>query len=84
MSRRQFERVFAQDIGISPKQYLKIIRFQYCIFQKQQNVRLNMTGLTYESGYFDQSHFVNDFKSMCGLTPRQYFTENEACSDFFE
>ena len=84
LSRKQFERVFSQQIGISPKQYLKIIRFQFSIFQKQQNNDLNMIELTYESGYFDQSHFINDFKSFCGLTPKQYFTENEACSDFFE
>ena len=84
LSRKQFERVFSQQIGISPKQYLKIIRFQFSLFQKQQNNNLNITELAYESGYFDQSHFINDFKSFCGLTPKQYFTENEACSDFFE
>jgi AraC-like DNA-binding protein len=42
-----------------------------------------MTELSYESGYFDQSHFINDFKSLCGLTPLQYFVENDVCSDFF-
>ena len=84
LSRKQFERIFAEHIGISPKQYLKIIRFQSAIFQKQQNNSLNMTELSYESGYFDQSHFINDFKSMSGLTPKQYFAENDSCSDFFE
>jgi AraC-like DNA-binding protein len=84
LSRKQFERIFAEHIGISPKQYLKIIRFQSAIFQKQQNNNLNMTDLSYESGYFDQSHFINDFKSLSGLTPKQYFAENEVCSDFFE
>ena len=83
LSRKQFERIFAENIGISPKQYLKIIRFQFSIFQKQQNADLNMTELSCESGYFDQSHFTGDFKSLCGLTPKQYFAENEACSDFF-
>jgi len=83
LSRKQFERVFAEHIGISPKQYLKIIRFQSAIFQKQQNADLNMTELSYECGYFDQSHFIKDFKSFSGLTPNQYFDENEACSDFF-
>jgi AraC-like DNA-binding protein len=43
-----------------------------------------MTELTYESGYFDQSHFINEFKLLSGLTPKQYFAENEVCSDFFE
>ena len=83
LCRRQFERIFAEHVGISPKQYLKIIRFQYAIFQKQQNINLDMIDLSYKSGYFDQSHFINDFKSLCGLTPKQYFTENEVCSDFF-
>jgi AraC-like DNA-binding protein len=84
LCRKQFERIFAEYVGIRPKQYLKIIRFQFAIFQKQQNTNLNMTELSYESGYYDQSHFINDFKSMCGLTPKQYFTDNEVCSDFFE
>jgi len=84
LTRRQFERIFVEHIGISPKQYLKIIRFQFSIFQKQRNLHLNMTELSYESEYFDQSHFIKDFKSMCGLTPKQFFMENEACSDFFE
>jgi len=83
LSRKQFERIFAEHIGISPKQYLKIIRFQSAIFQKQQNIDLSMTELSYECGYFDQSHFIKDFKSFCGFTPNQYFEENEACSDFF-
>lgn len=84
LCRKQFERIFAEYIGISPKQYLKIIRFQFAIFQKLQNVNMNMTKLSYESEYYDQSHFIKDFKSMCGMTPKQYFAENEACSDFFE
>jgi AraC-like DNA-binding protein len=43
-----------------------------------------MTELSCDSGYFDQSHFINDFKSLCGMTPGQFFAGNEACSDFFE
>jgi len=84
LCRKQFERVFANHIGISPKKYLKIIRFQYAIFQKQRNVNMNLEQLSYESGYYDQSHFINDFKKLSGLTPKQYFSENEICSDFFE
>ena len=84
LCRKQFERIFAEHVGISPKQYLKIIRFQFALFQKQKNVNMNMLDLSYNCGYYDQSHFINDFKSFCGLTPKQYFSENEACSDFFE
>ena len=83
LCRRQFERIFAEQIGISPKQYLKIIRFQYALFQKQQDADLDMIDLAYKCGYYDQSHFINDFKSLSGLTPNQCFAENEVCSDFF-
>jgi AraC-like DNA-binding protein len=84
LCRKQFERIFAEHIGISPKQYLKIIRFQFALFQKQRKADMNMLDLSCECGYFDKSHFINDFKSLCGLTPKQYFSENEPCSDFFE
>jgi len=83
LSRRQLERIFSKHIGISPKQYQKIIRFQFSIFQKQQNKYVGTTELTCESGYFDHTHLINDFKSLCGLKPKQYFMENEAYSDFF-
>jgi AraC-like DNA-binding protein len=84
LCRKQFERIFSEHIGISPKQYLKIIRFQFAIFQKQQNANMNLLDVSFKSGYYDQSHFINDFKSLSGLTPKQYFSKNEACSDFFE
>jgi AraC-like DNA-binding protein len=83
LSRKQLERIFAEHIGISPKQYLKIIRFQFAIFQKQQNNNLNLTELSYNSGYFDQSHFISNFKTLCGMSPKQYFVEEDVCSDFF-
>ena len=84
LCRKQFERIFAGHIGISPKKYLKIIRFQHVLFLKRRNVNMNVLDLSYECGYYDQSHLINDFKSMSGLTPKQYFADNEPCSDFFE
>jgi AraC-like DNA-binding protein len=50
-------------------------------FRKNNN--LNMTELSYESDYFDQSHFISDFKSFCGLIPKQYFVGNETLFRFF-
>jgi AraC-like DNA-binding protein len=83
LSRKQFERIFAGHIGISPKQYLKIIRFQSAIYQKSQNNQLSMAELSFKRGNFDLSHFINDFKSLCGLTPKQHFAINGVCSYFF-
>lgn len=82
-SRKQFERVFAQYVGSSPKQFLKTIRFQNTVDEKAKHKSANLTDLTYRCGYFDQSHMINDFKKLTGLTPKQYFDTCEPYSDYF-
>jgi len=84
LSRKQFERKFSELIGITPKQYLKIIRLQYALYLRSRNNRLNITDLAHESGYYDQAHFINDFKQLTGFTPKHYFDNTVAYSDFFE
>jgi AraC-like DNA-binding protein len=84
LSRKQFERLFLGYIGISPKQYLKIIRFQSSLYYNSQRNGLSMTQLAHASGYYDQSHFINDFKTLTGLTPKKFFEDCDSVSDFFE
>ena len=85
LSRKQFERVFSDYIGISPKQYLRIIRLQASVYLKSKNENISLTELAYENGYYDQSHFINEFKAMTGLSPKQFFNDCELpISDFFE
>ena len=85
LSRKQFERIFIEYIGTSPKQYLKIIRLQASIHLKSKNENISLTEVAYENGYYDQSHFINDFKTLTGLTPKQFFDDCEQpMSDFFE
>jgi AraC-like DNA-binding protein len=83
LSRKQFERKFTEYIGATPKQYLKTIRLQFSLFLKGRYRTLSLTELAYDCGYYDQSHFINEFKLQTGLTPRQYFDNNESYSDFF-
>lgn len=82
LSRKQFDRVFSHQIGISPKQYLKIIRFQSALHYYTLNNNLSMTELAYKAGYYDQSHFINDIKSFTGNSPKEIFTNN-IVSDYF-
>ena len=84
LSRKQFERKFSELIGITPKQYLKTIRLQYSLYLKSRNDKLNITDIAYEVGYYDQAHFINEFKMQTGFTPKQYFDNNASYSDFFE
>ncbi len=83
LSRKQYERSFAAHIGSSPKQFLRTIRFQNSIHQKQQNRNIQLTELAYSCGYYDQSHMIHDFKMLSGKTPTQYFADNEPYSDYF-
>lgn len=83
-SRKQFERIFLTMIGTSPKQFLKIVRFQHAIEMKSNDKSLNLTDLTYQCGYYDQAHMINDFQKLSGMTPRQYFNDCEPYSDYFQ
>ena len=83
-SRKQYERIFSDFIGISPKQFLKIVRFQNAINEKSKNKNANLTTLTYQCGYYDQSHMTNDFYKLSGMTPKQYFNDCEPYSDYFQ
>jgi len=83
IGRRHLERKFADEVGVSPKMLVRIIRFQniFKILNKKQPV--NLTDLTYEAGYYDQSHFNRDFKAFCGVNPKDYFRENPAFTSLF-
>lgn len=84
LSRKQFERTFSEFVGSSPKQFLKTIRFQNAIHVMEKNNKVSLADLAYQCGYYDQSHMNNDFKSLAGMTPKQYFAECEPYSDYFQ
>ncbi|WP_320052689.1 helix-turn-helix domain-containing protein [uncultured Acetobacteroides sp.] len=83
LSRKQLERSFLSYIGASPKQFLRAVRFQSTLFEKQQHADLSLTELAYRCGYYDQSHMISDYKKLSGKTPSQYFSECEPYSDYF-
>lgn len=60
--RRQLERIFKKQIGISPKQLGKVFRLQTTLKMLLEEKSKNLTDIAYKSGYFDQAHFIKDFK----------------------
>lgn len=84
LSRKQYERTFAEYIGSSPKQFLRTVRFQNLLHKKYIYRNINLTELAYNCGYYDQSHMINEFKILTGITPTQYFSECEPHSDYFQ
>jgi AraC-like DNA-binding protein len=70
---KQFERIFSNHVGMNPKKFSSIIRFQNVIQMKRKFKELNMSQLAFDNGYYDQSHFIHDFKSLTGLSPKDFF-----------
>jgi AraC-like DNA-binding protein len=72
LSERSLERKFLQNIGIAPKVFLRIQRFQNSLAQIRQNGYQKLTDIAYDNAYSDQSHFLRDFKAFTGFSPTQY------------
>jgi len=71
-SKRNFERKFREAVGLTPKKYINNTRFRYSLKLIQENFCNNLTEVSYDSGYYDQSHFIHEFKEMVGVTPENY------------
>jgi len=83
LSRKQFERVFRQFIGLPPHKFIRVLRLQKSLLQKQLFPGANLTRVAIEAGYFDQSHMIREFKNLTGMTPKKYFSVCIPHSDFF-
>ncbi|MFW5702235.1 MAG: AraC family transcriptional regulator [Bacteroidota bacterium] len=83
LSAKQFERKFGEYVGLAPKSFRKIVRFQTVLHLQQTHNYPGMTELGLAAGYYDQSHFINDFKSMAGMTPARFFRMYSTGSDYF-
>ncbi len=85
ISERSLERYFKQHIGISPKLYSRINRFQSALESIRQTQFNKLTDIAYESDYFDQSHFIRDFREFAGTSPKKFkLHSNEIVSNFPE
>lgn len=72
---RYLQKLFLQYTGLTPKLYSKIHRFQNSLRLMTQK-DASLTSIAYDCGYFDQSHFIREFKSFTGFTPSGYSIEN--------
>jgi AraC-like DNA-binding protein len=79
---RQLERLFKKYIGLSPKFYARIIRFS-TIFECMQQGDPGWAGLAYEAGFYDQSHFIRNFKAFTGEDPSKYGFDEKNMANFF-
>jgi AraC-like DNA-binding protein len=69
LSLRQFERKCHERIGYSPKFFARLARFSKAYRLRENQPALSWTSIAHESGYYDQMHFIRDFKQFAGITP---------------
>lgn len=75
LSPAQFRKRFREEVGLPPKKYAKIIRIKSILDDIEKNDNVPLTDLVYCYEYFDQSHFIKDFKSIIGTSPSKYCLE---------
>jgi AraC-like DNA-binding protein len=75
VTERSFQRLFENNIGISPNLYKRICQFQFAFQQVNQNRFIKLIDVAYDSGFADQSHFIRVFKEFTGITPNEYLAK---------
>lgn len=71
LSYKQFNRVFTENMGVNPKYFLQIIRFQKLHHLLQNHSNMKLEQMAEVCGYYDKSHLIKDLKSFSGFTPTQ-------------
>lgn len=83
VNRRQLLRKFYSAIGLSPKQLSRTIRLQAALKMLLNDQFSNLAELAYENEYYDQAHFIKEFKEFTGSTPKEFYGNHLKMSSLF-
>lgn len=72
LSQRRFIELFRREVGLTPKLFSRVRRFQEVVRRVHVQPRVDWASVALTCGYFDQAHFIHDFKTFSGLTPSTY------------
>ncbi len=75
LSQRRFIQVFTKEVGLTPKLFYRLQRFQRVVASLKRIPAPDWAELAFECGYFDQSHFINDFRGFSGLRPSEFISQ---------
>lgn len=76
ISSRQLERKFKEQIGLSPKLFSRVVRINHAMKLLRANPDFNWQDIIYLCGYYDQAHFIKDFKDIAGESPTRFLTRS--------
>jgi AraC-like DNA-binding protein len=82
ISPTRLRQLFQDHVGLSPKELIRIRRINES-FRIREHDEASLTRLAYKLDYFDQAHFIHEFKEATGLTPKQYFRNPKLTFDFY-
>lgn len=71
LSQRHLSRKFQEYVGLSPKEYLRVSRFILSLVHLKSYPVFSLTEIACKSGYYDQAHFIRDYKDYTGYAPGQ-------------
>ncbi|MDE0856877.1 MAG: helix-turn-helix domain-containing protein [Nevskia sp.] len=72
LSPKRFIQLFSQQVGLTPKLYCRVQRFQRVVQTVQRQGRVDWADVAAGCGYYDQAHFIRDFRAFSGLNPSAY------------
>ena len=70
-SEKQMRRTFVKYVGTGPKEFARIARFNYAV-QLLKTTPARHADIAAQTGYYDQPHFIHEFRAICGLMPQEY------------
>jgi AraC-like DNA-binding protein len=78
VSARHLRRVFREIVGVSPKAFAKLARFQRALRAAREDTHVSWAGIAAAVGYYDQAHLIAEFREIAGVTPRALLRELRA------
>ena len=75
LSQRRFSQVFREAVGLTPKLFHRVQRFQAVVRQIGSRQTVDWADVALNCGYYDQAHFIHDFRDFSGLNPTNYLTQ---------
>ncbi len=75
LSPKRFIQLFRETVGLTPKLYCRILRFQEVLHLVNRGQQIEWADIAAVCGYYDQAHFIHDFQTFSGLTPGAYLVQ---------
>jgi AraC-like DNA-binding protein len=82
LSRRRFAQLFREQVGLTPKLYCRLHRFQQVLRQIASGAPVDWADLALAGGYCDQAHLVNEFRNFSGISPSVYLANERSFANY--